>query len=46
MIANFDKAVHRKPSYHAQTLVGYLPTMTMADTDLNARLGRFLLLWT
>ena len=43
-IGNFDKAVRRKPSYHAQTLVGYLPTTALADTDLNeaeAQLGRF-----
>jgi len=43
-IGNFDKAVRRKPSYHAQTLVGYLPTSALGDTELNetsARLGRF-----
>jgi hypothetical protein len=43
-IGNFDKAVQRKPSYHAHTLVGYLPTSALGDTELNeasARLGRF-----
>lgn len=42
-IGTFDKSVRRKPSYHAQTLVGYLPTSTLGDTDLNeaaARMGR------
>ena len=43
-IANFDKAVRRKPSYHAQALIGYLPTSALKDTELSetsARLGRF-----
>jgi hypothetical protein len=43
-IGNFDKAVRRKPSYHARALVGYLPTSALGDTELDetsARLGCF-----
>jgi hypothetical protein len=43
-IANFDKAVQCKPSYHTQALIGYLPTSALKDTELSetsAQLGRF-----
>jgi len=42
-IGNIEKSIQRKPSYHAQTFVGYLPTATLNETDLNdttARMGR------
>lgn len=42
-IDNIDKDIQRKPSYHAQALVGYLPTTTLNETDLSddaARLAR------
>jgi len=46
MTCKFNKDVHCKPSYHAQTLVNDLPTMALADTELNeveVQLGHFCL---
>lgn len=42
-IGNINKDIRRKPSYHAQALVGYLPTTAFGDThisDTAARLAR------
>lgn len=34
-IGNIDKTIQRKPSYHSQAIVGYLPTTTFSETDLD-----------
>lgn len=33
-IGNIDKDIQRKPSYHSQALIGYLPTTALSDTNL------------